>query len=126
MPAVVPYLVVRDARGAIAWYGDVFGAVTVGDPYPDGDRVGHAELEIAGGTLYLADPYPEFGLEGPGAATPPVSLHLTVLDVDETMRRAETAGARVERPATDEPYGRSGRLRDPYGHRWIVQEAEPS
>ncbi|SOE00560.1 VOC family protein [Blastococcus haudaquaticus] len=121
MSAITPYLVVRDARAAISWYAEAFGAHTVGDPYLDGDRVGHAELEIAGATLYLADEYPEYGLRGPGDAKPPVSLHLSVPDVDAVMSRAESAGATIERPATDEPYGRGGRLIDPYGHRWMVQ-----
>jgi uncharacterized glyoxalase superfamily protein PhnB len=125
MSALVPYLVVRDARAAISWYADAFGAHTVGDPYLDGDRIGHAELEIAGATLYLADAYPEYGLEGPGDGKPPVSLHLSVPDVDAAMDRAAAAGATVERPATDEPYGRGGRLIDPYGHRWMLQSAPP-
>ena len=121
MSALAPYLVVRDARAALSWYAEAFGAHTVGDPYLDGDRIGHAEIEIAGATLYLADPYPEYGLEGPGDGKPPVSLHLSVPDVDAAMARAEAAGATVERPATDEPYGRGGRLIDPYGHRWMLQ-----
>ena len=123
MSAITPYLVVRDARAAISWYSEAFGAHTVGDPYLDGDRVGHAELEVAGATLYLADEYPEYGLQGPGDAKPPVSLHRSVSDVDAVMSRAESAGATIERPATDEPYGRGGRLIDPYGHRWMVQSA---
>jgi uncharacterized glyoxalase superfamily protein PhnB len=121
--ALIPYLVVRDARAAITWYAEVFGARTVGDPYLDGDRIGHAELQLAGATLYLADPYPEHGLEGPGAGKPPVSLHLSVPDVDAVMALAADAGATVERPAADEPHGRTGRLVDPYGHRWMVQAA---
>lgn len=125
--ALIPYLVVRDARAALSWYAEAFGAHTVGDPYLDGDRIGHAELEIAGATLYLADPYPEYGLDGPGDGKPPVSLHLSVSDVDAAMSRAETAGATIERPAADEPYGRTGRIVDPYGHRWILQTAaEPA
>jgi uncharacterized glyoxalase superfamily protein PhnB len=121
--ALIPYLVVRDARAALSWYAEAFGARTVGDPYLDGDRIGHAELEIAGATLYLADPYPEYGLDGPGDGKPPVSLHLSVPDVDAAMSRAETAGATIERPAADEPYARTGRIVDPYGHRWILQTA---
>jgi uncharacterized glyoxalase superfamily protein PhnB len=121
--ALTPYLVVRDARAALSWYAEAFGAHTVGDPYLDGDRIGHAELEVAGATLYLADEYPEYGLQGPGDGKPPVSLHLSVPDVDAVMSRAEIAGATIERPATDEPYGRGGRLIDPYGHRWMVQSA---
>ena len=37
------------------------------------------------------------------------------------MARAESAGATVERPATDAPYGRTGVIVDPYGHRWMLQ-----
>ena len=31
--ALIPYLVVRDARAALTWYAEAFGAHTVGDPY---------------------------------------------------------------------------------------------
>jgi uncharacterized glyoxalase superfamily protein PhnB len=125
--ALVPYLVVRDARAAMNWYAEAFGAHTVGDPYLDGDRIGHAELEIAGATVYLADPYPEMGLTGPEDGRVAVSLHLTVADVDAAVARAETAGATVERPATDAPYGRTAVVLDPYGHRWMLQApAEPA
>ena len=42
-----PYLAVRDAARAIAWYGDVFGAVEVGARYTEDDgRIGHAEIRI--------------------------------------------------------------------------------
>jgi uncharacterized glyoxalase superfamily protein PhnB len=126
MSALIPYLVVRDARAAIAWYGEAFGARTVGDPYLDGDRIGHAELDMAGATVYLADPYPEFGLTGPEDGRIAVSLHLSVSDVDAVMGRAEAAGGTVERPATDAEYGRTGVVVDPYGHRWMLQSPTPA
>ena len=45
MTAPVPYLAVRDARAAMAWYADALGARVVGDPYVmDDNRIGHAEL----------------------------------------------------------------------------------
>jgi uncharacterized glyoxalase superfamily protein PhnB len=123
MSALIPYLVVRDARAAISWYGEAFGAHTVGDSYLDGDRVGHAELDIAGATIYLADPYPEMGLTGPEDGRVSVTLHLSVPDVDAAMSRSRTAGATVERPAADASYGRTGVVIDPYGHRWMLQSA---
>ena len=45
--AAIPYLAVADARRAIDWYVDVFGARVVDEPIvmPDG-RIGHAELTI--------------------------------------------------------------------------------
>jgi predicted enzyme related to lactoylglutathione lyase len=90
---------------------------------PDG-RVGHAEVEIEGGLLMLADEHPELGVVAPrpgeGAA---VTLHLTVADVDRATRRAVGAGATLERPPADHPYGRNAVLRDPFGHRWLLASA---
>lgn len=119
---LTPYLVVRDARGAIDWYGDALGARLVGDPVVmDDDRIGHAELDVGGACLYLADEFPELGLSGPGDGKPPVSMHLTVGDVDTAVDRAAGCGATVERPPADGPAGRTGVVIDPYGHRWLIQ-----
>jgi uncharacterized glyoxalase superfamily protein PhnB len=120
--ALIPYLAVRDARAAMAWYADALGAQVVGDPYVmDDDRIGHAELSVAGATLYLADEYPELGLTGPDEGRVSVSLHLTVPDVDAAVDRAVRVGAVLSRPVSDAPYGRTGVVVDPYGHRWMLQ-----
>ena len=120
--ALIPYLAVRDARAALAWYADALGARVVGDPYVmDDDRIGHAELTVAGATLYLADEYPEMGLAGPEEGRVSVSLHLSVPDVDGAVDRAVQVGATLERAVYDAPYGRTGVIVDPYGHRWMLQ-----
>jgi len=118
---IVPYLAVAGARGAIDWYAEAFGARLRGEPIvmPDG-RIGHAELEVAGGLIMLADEYPEIGHVAPTAAGSAVSLHLTVVDVDAVVDRAVAAGASVDRWPSDEPYGRAATLRDPFGHRWLL------
>ncbi len=122
MSQLTPYLVVRGARAAIDWYTDALGARLVGDPYVmDDDRIGHAELDVGGAELYLADEYPELGLAAPEAGRVAVSLHLTVPDVDTAVARAAERGATVERPPADAPYGRTGVVVDPYGHRWMLQ-----
>ena len=119
---LIPYLAVRDARAAMAWYADALGAQVVGDAYVmDDDRIGHAELAVAGTTLYLSDEYPEMGLTGPGDGQVSVSLHLTVPDADAAVDRAVQTGAVLSRPVSDAPYGRTGVIVDPYGHRWILQ-----
>jgi uncharacterized glyoxalase superfamily protein PhnB len=119
---LTPYLSVRDARAAMDWYCEALGARVVGDPYlTDDDRVGHAEMEIAGATLYLADEYPELGLAAPQDGRVAVTLHLTVPDVDAAVARAAELGATVERPPADASYGRTGVVVDPYGHRWLLQ-----
>jgi uncharacterized glyoxalase superfamily protein PhnB len=106
----------------MAWYAEALGARVVGDPYVmDDDRIGHAELDVAGAPLYLADAYPELGLAGPDEGRVSVTLHLTVPDVDAAVTRCADAGATVERPPADAPYGRTGVVVDPYGHRWMLQ-----
>ena len=71
-----PYLVVDGADAAIAFYREVFGARVVGDLIRGDDgRIGHSELEIDGGSFFLADAYPEYGIDAPdpavGVAAPP-------------------------------------------------------
>jgi len=122
MTQLIPYLSVRDARAAIDWYTDAFGARLVEDPYVmDDDRIGHAALEIGDAMLFLADEHPELGLTGPREGAVSVSLHLSVGDVDGAVERARGLGATVERPPADAPYGRTGVVVDPYGHRWMLQ-----
>jgi PhnB protein len=116
------YLCVRDADAAIAFYTRVFGArerVRIAGP---GGRVGHAELELGPATLMLADEHPELGILSPlafgGTGT---TLHLHVRDVDALTRRAAEAGATVLRPPADQGHGeRQSRLRDPFGHEWLL------
>jgi uncharacterized glyoxalase superfamily protein PhnB len=119
------YLHVRDADAAIAFYERAFGArqrlrLTDGQ-----GRVGHAELDLDGHTLMLADELPEEGIHGPQSiGGTSVTLHLHVDDADEVIRRAAQAGATIEREPEDQFYGeRSGCVRDPFGHRWNIGHA---
>ena len=44
-----------------------------------------------------------------------------VPDVDAAVDRAVQTGAQLSRPVEDAPYGRTGVVVDPYGHRWMLQ-----
>ena len=89
---------------------------------PDG-RVGHAELRIGKGLVMLADEFPERQNVGPKTlGGTPVTIQVYVSDMDEVMKRAELAGGRVVRPATNEFYGdRTGIIEDPFGHVWMIK-----
>jgi uncharacterized glyoxalase superfamily protein PhnB len=117
------YICVSPAADAIAWYGDVFGAVETIRYTADDGRVGHAELDIAGAHVMLSDEYPELDVRAPTSlGGTPVTLHLEVPDVDATYERVVAAGARVAGAPKDEAYGaRSFTMVDPFGHRWMVQ-----
>lgn len=120
-PAALPYLTVADARAAISWYSDTFGARVQGEPIVmDDNRIGHAELILAGGVLYLADEYPELGLTAPVAGATSVSLMLAVPDTDAALRKARDTGGHVEREPYEAHGSRNASVIDPFGHRWML------
>ena len=120
-PAALPYLSVANAREAIAWYTETLGASLVGEMYEmDDGRIGHAELQIGDGVLYLADDYPELGLKAPRAQETSVSLMLFVADTDATLERARERGAVVQQEAYENYGARGATIIDPFGHRWML------
>ena len=133
-PAVSPHLVVDDAAAAIDFYVKAFGAEEYGRvPGPDGKLI-HAALNINGFMVLLNDDFPE--MSGGKSMTPtslggtPVTIHLTVTDVDSKFQRALDAGATVIAPLEDQFWGdRYGVVRDPFGHQWSlgqpVREVSP-
>ncbi|RSD20200.1 VOC family protein [Amycolatopsis eburnea] len=123
--SLTPYLAVSDARAALDFYVEVFGAVRRGDPIlMDDGRVGHAELAIGDAVLMLAEEYPEIGHVAPreGGA----SVRVEVPDPDVSVARALERGATLIRAVSDSPYGRGGSFRDPFGQRWLVSQAAVS
>jgi len=124
-PALTPYIVVSDARRAMDWYVEVFGAQRRGDPHvnPDG-TIGHAEVGIGDAVLMFAEAsglWPDVPVRAPDSpATFSHTLHLEVDDVDGTTERARDSGASVEREPADQPYGRGSVIVDPFGHRWML------
>jgi uncharacterized glyoxalase superfamily protein PhnB len=119
-PAALPYLIVANTREAIAFYVDALGAIVIGDPIVMEDgRIGHAELAVGGGVLYLADENPEMGLKAPVAGAVSVSLMLQVPDTDASLARARDRGAIVERDIHQDYGARGATIIDPSGHRWM-------
>lgn len=122
---VTAYLCVTDARAAVAFYVDAFGAARRDEPVvmPDG-RIGHVEVALGDSVLMLAEEFPEIGLLAPatrGGASQ--SLRLEVADPDDVVERAVAAGAVLERPVADSAHGRGGVVLDASGHRWMVDRA---
>jgi PhnB protein len=119
---VTPYLILRGAGDAIAFYEKAFGAeevMRIGGP---GGRIGHAEIKIGDSRLMLADEHPEIGALSPKTVGgSPVSIHLYVEDVDAAVERAVAVGAKLVRPVADQFYGdRTGGIEDPFGYRWFI------
>lgn len=121
---IVPYLLIDGAAEAIDFYARAFGAT---ERYrlamPDGS-IGHAEIEVNGATVYLADAPDDM----PGRAGNPgglggtsVILHQYVENCDAATTRAAEAGASVVRAPEDQFYGdRAATVEDPFGHQWSL------
>ncbi len=124
-PSLSPHLIVDGAAAAIDFYVNAFNAVELGRvPGPDG-RLIHAAVQINGSTVLLNDDFPE--MQGGKSMTPialggtPVTIHLTVVDVDARFQQAIDAGATVIMALEDQFWGdRYGVLRDPFGHHWSM------
>jgi uncharacterized glyoxalase superfamily protein PhnB len=124
-PTLTPYIVVSDARRAMDWYVEVFGAQRRGELHVNADgTIGHAEVGIGDAVLMFAeasDLWPDVPVRAPDSPTTfSHTLHLEVDDVDASTERARRSGASVEREPVDQPYGRGSVIVDPFGHRWML------
>ena len=123
-PPLSMAIAVNDASAAIAFYRSAFDATEL---YrltdPASGKIGHAEITINGSLLMLSDEYPQFNKSPKTLGGTPVKLNLMCRNVNEEFDRAVKAGAEVVFPLQDQFYGhRSGRLRDPFGHEWILSQ----
>ena len=121
-PRVTPYLAIDGAGAAIDFYRKAFGATERMRFDAPGGKIGHAEIDIEGGLIMLADAHPEMDFRSPKAlGGSAVTIHIYVADVDAFFARATAAGVTVLRPVANQFYGdRSCQLRDPFGHTWSV------
>jgi len=115
-------LCVRDAAAAANFYSRAFGATERFRLVEPSGRIGHLELQVGPAVLMLADEFPEYGFSAPppeGATG--MTLHLHVDNADEMARQAVAAGAQMLSEPADQFIGeRSCRLRDPFGHTWLL------
>lgn len=121
-PTLTPYIVVRDARAAIAFYEKAFGAkarnVAEG---PDG-KVMNAQLVIGNSVLMLNDEFPDYGAVGPKEGERVhTTIHISSQNIEADWQRAVDAGAEITMPLEDQFWGdRYGQLRDPFGYPWSM------
>jgi uncharacterized glyoxalase superfamily protein PhnB len=117
-----PKLIVTGADEAIRFYTDALGAVLKARHTDAAGVVVHAALELHGQDIAVAEAVADWGWIAPSTqGGSPVLLTLTSGDPDGIAQRMIDRGAVVVVPIDDRPYGkREGRLRDPYGHLWII------
>jgi PhnB protein len=121
---VTPRLVVGDGAAALGFYRRAFGAEEIGERFSTEDgKLIHAEIRIGDSVVMITevgDPAQSPDSLG-GAATSIMATYWE--DVDAAWERALAAGAEVIFPLADQFYGdRAGRVRDPFGHQWMMSQ----
>ncbi|QIM17817.1 VOC family protein [Leucobacter coleopterorum] len=118
---LTPFLAISNARSAIEFYREVFGARVV-DITEFGGIVVHAELDLGNGRLQLGEPMPDYHLVAPPEGDSDCySMGLYCPDVDDLVKRAVFAGATVREPVVNFVSGdRFASIRDPFGVRWSI------
>ena len=115
---------VPDLAAGEAFYTRAFGLKV-------GRRMGEDFLELLGldAPLYLLGK-PEGTAPSPASSDrrryarhwSPIHPDIVVEDLDEATERALAAGATLETPACDAPYGRIAMFADPFGHGFCLIE----
>ncbi|MEM9655009.1 MAG: VOC family protein [Actinomycetota bacterium] len=122
-PKLYPRLIVDDAAEALSFYTEALGATElVRFPEPSG-RIVHAEVRIGESVFSVAESDGGHNLSPASLGGSGLLLTLVVDDADAVGASLEGAGAEVVIPIADQYYGRrEGRLRDPFGHLWIISQ----
>ena len=111
-----PALHYRDAPAALRWMKETLGAEEV-LVVPDGDRIAHAEVRIAGGVADVR----QRRERARSTAARPAPARSTSRSTTSTRctRASSAAGGEVVMGLTDTDYGsRDFTLRDPEGNIW--------
>lgn len=121
--SVTPMFMFKDARKAIEFYKNAFGAQErFAMPGPDGKGVMHAEVQVGDSIIMMGDEHPQEACksaESMGGS--PISFFIYVENVDSAFRRAVEAGATVKMEVQEMFWGdRCGSVQDPFGYNWMI------
>jgi PhnB protein len=113
---VTPWIISRDTAQLLEFVAEAFDATELARVHNDDGTIGHAEVRIGDSVVMMFDGRPEW-------PDTPAFLRLYVEDGDRVFRQALAAGATAVTQMTDLFWGdRVGRVRDPFGNVWWIQE----
>ncbi len=116
---VMPYLIVKGAQKFIEFKEKVFDAVENKSHRHMREEtiIIHSEITIGGSTIMFADSTGQFQPRTAG-------LFVYVDNADDTYKKAIDKGAKVVTEMSDQAYGRSGRVEDPFGNIWWITSVQ--
>ncbi|MBA3780231.1 MAG: VOC family protein [Nocardioides sp.] len=120
--SLTPRLIVPDPDVASDYYQRALGAEPVLRAQDETGRVVAVSMTLGGSSLTLSPAVAEWGWLSPAdLGGSPVLIEAEFDDQDAVGERMVADGGTVVVPIEDRPYGkREGRIKDPFGHLWIV------
>ena|ERR1022692_2851736 len=123
-PKLTPLLVVRDAARAITFYVRGLGAKEIARYlHPTKKTISHADLAVSDVAFSVTEEARERNSDAPPSlGGSPVVLQPRVADVDAVFKGMCLAGAVVVFSLQEFVGERMCRVRDPFGHLWILSQ----
>jgi len=114
---VMPYLIVADADGFLAFAKMVFGAEEKYKELRDEKTIRHAEVRIGDSVIMFAQSTEEYSPQTAG-------MFIYVDNADKVFKKALAAGAQEVMAPSSQSYGRSSGVRDPFGNTWWITSVQ--
>lgn len=115
---VMPYLIVNGAAKFIEFTKEVFNAIENKQrrSMRDENTIMHSEIRIGRSTIMFADSTEKFEQQTAG-------MFIYVENADETFNKAIDQGTKVVMELSDQDYGRTCGVKDPFGNVWWITSA---
>jgi PhnB protein len=113
---VMPYLMLNGASKFIDFVKTVFNAELTTNMHKlreDRATVMHSEVTVGGSTIMFSDATEQF-------AKQTANLFVYVDNADETFKKAIASGATTLMALSDQNYGRTCGVTDPFGNVWWI------
>lgn len=111
--SVYPYLIVKNAKGFTRFLNDLFDAEEKFIAMRDDNLIAHAEMVFGTTSIMCADATEEYKPQ-------PAGLFIYVDDADTRYAKALELGCKTLMGLSDQEYGRTCGVEDPYGNTWWI------
>jgi uncharacterized glyoxalase superfamily protein PhnB len=110
---VMPYLILENAIAFFDFTEKVFDAQVKMKHLLDDGSLMHGEITIGGSTIMFGNASGTWSVQNAG-------LYVNVVNADETFQKALDNGASLVLELSNQSYGRSGGVKDPFGNVWWI------
>lgn len=115
-PRVTPYLIVNNALGFVQFMKAVFGAEEREMHFrEDSETLMHGELRIGDSPIMVAEATEDWKAENAG-------MFIYVANADDTYQKAIDNNATTRMPLSNQSYGRTCGVLDPWGNTWWITQ----